>query len=273
MRYCLCLRETPRSPRLSSSLLQFWSLCIQRKCLHLISRTHRPHVQLLVLWRCAWTNISNWTKNINEEVGSLQPMRLDSQLKVELHILLWRSQPNYTAGSNHPAIQAVTNVCSTLSLQVTDLLLFSLNVFLYLYCWSVMSERENLTSRFIGGKLKSRWTVTHRNALSYLSTYSSHCLFWYSTFSCTIKMSFANFSRRHAWALSVSYFPTEPILHLKSLVRHCGLCWLRLWGLCAVTQTEHRAGFILMLLGFYTRNTRVPEWSAPMVRCFLFWLW
>lgn len=57
----------------------------------------------------------------------------------------------------------------------------------------------------------------------------------------------------------------------KSLIGPCGLCRFHLWGLCAVTQMN--AGFIFMLPGFYTRNTRVPESSAPLARRFWFWLW
>lgn len=240
-----CLHKTPRSPLflLSPSVLVS---VFQRKCLDLISRTHRPQIQLLVLWRCAWTIVSNWTKNIKEEVGLLEPIRLDSQLKVWLHILPWRSQPNYTAA----LILLYTQWPTCVPLCPVGWLLFSVNVILYLHCWSVTSQRETLTESFVGGKMESKLKTTF--------------LLWVET----TKMSLANFSRRHSRALNV---PTESILHLVRASSGTVACVGCVSG--AVTQTEHRAAFILMLSGFYTRNTRVPEWSAPLVRCFLFWLW
>lgn len=141
-----------------------------------------------------------------------------------------------------------------------------------LYCWSVTSQREELTNRFIG-ELGWCWTVRQRHTSPSPGTHSSHCLFSYSTLSWTIKMSLANFSKRHAWALKVSHFPTEPILHLKSLVRHCGLCWLRLWGLCAVTQTKHRAGVYFNVAGLLYKKHPSARAICPLVRCFSCRLW
>lgn len=186
-------------------------------------------------------------------------MRLDSQLKVELHILLWRSQPNYTAAIILLYKQWPT--CVPLCHFRWQIYCFSAWKF---FCICIIDPWRHKGKNWPTGSLVANWNHVGQwhNEMPRLTRAPTQAIACFNTlfsFSWTIKMSHANFYRRHAWVLNFFYFPTEPILLLKSLVRHCGLCWLRLWGLRAVTQTEHRAGFILML----------PEWSAPPGPLFL----